>query len=266
MNSTTIEQYKILIGQIFVHLMLIPMIYYGSTVDWLYSFFVYFIMMTFGISIFNHRMVSHKAIEIKSKVLKYFCLFIATIVLQGSSLAWVSMHREHHAHSDKENDPHSPVNGGFYKSYFLSMMYTPKVKRYGLDLLRDKDIVFFHKHYWKINFLYSIILFLIFGFMGPIVFHYIPAVFQWHGSSIINGLAHYHKKVPSIIGYRNFETNELSKNLPLFSLLTFGECWHNNHHGKPSSYTFQHKWYEIDLIAEIIKILSKVNLIKINVK
>jgi stearoyl-CoA desaturase (delta-9 desaturase) len=111
---------------------------------------------------------------------------------------------------------------------------------------------------------YSLLLFAVFGIMGPTVLHWIPAVMQWHGSSIVNGLAHYHNPVPKIVGYKNFETNEHSKNLPLFAYLTFGEGWHNNHHGKPTSYTFKHRWYEFDMVASILKLLSKIKAIKIN--
>lgn len=257
------EQYKILGGQIFAHLMLIPMILYGTINQWLIAFFIYFLMMSFGISMMNHRTLAHRTVEIKSIVLKYFALFMSTISLQGSSLAWVAMHREHHKHSDTEKDPHSPSHDGFFHSYFLSMMHTPNIKRFGLDLLRDKSVVWFHKHFWKINIGYSLLLLLIVGPMGPVVFHLIPAVFQWHGSSIVNGLAHYHKSVPSIVGYRNFETNELSKNLPLFGYITFGEGWHNNHHGKPQSYTFKHKWFEWDIVANIINLFSFIGLVKI---
>ena len=264
MTSDKIEQYKILAGQIAVHSMLVPMIIYGYWYHWLLSFFVYFLMMTFGISTFNHRYLSHKSITILSTPLKYFSIFLSTISLQGSSLAWVAMHREHHAHSDTEKDPHSPQYDGFWHSYFLSMMHSPNIKRYGIDLLRDKTVIFFHKNYWKINFIYSALLVLLFGIFGPVFLHWIPAVMQWHGSSIVNGLAHYHKPVPKFVGYRNFETSEHSKNLPLFAYLTFGEGWHNNHHGKPASYTFKHKWYEYDMVASILTALSKIKAIKIN--
>ena len=139
----------------------------------------------------------------------------------------------------------------------------PDVKRYGRNLLRHKAVIWFHKNFWKINFAYSAFLFLIFGPMGPVIFHLIPAAIQWHASSIVNGLAHYHKKVPSIVGYRNFETKELSKNLPLFGYVTFGEGWHNNHHGNVKSYTFKHHWWEFDLVAYIIEVMNKVNLVQI---
>ena len=176
MTSDRLEQYKILLGQVFVHLMLIPMVMYGDWHQWVISFFVYFLMMTFGISTFNHRYLSHKSINITSTPLKYFSIFMSTISLQGSSLAWVAMHREHHAHSDTEKDPHSPEYDGFLHSYFLSMMHSPNIRRYGIDLLRDKTVVWFHKHYWKINIGYSLLLFAVFGIMGPIVLHWIPAV------------------------------------------------------------------------------------------
>lgn len=257
------EQYKILLGQILAHMALVPMIAFAGLNEWLCAFFVYFLMMTFGISFMNHRVLSHNTIEVKSKTLEYFSLFMATISLQGSSLAWVSMHREHHAYSDTEKDPHSPSHDGFFSAYFLSMLHMPNVKKYGRNLLRHKSVIWFHKHFWKVNISYSLFLFMIFGFMGPLVFHLIPAVFQWHGSSMVNGLAHYHKKVPSVIGYRNFETKELSKNLPLFGYITFGEGWHNNHHGKVNSYTFKYNWWEFDLVASIAYCFHKMKLVEI---
>jgi len=263
MSENKIEQYKILAGQIFVHAMLIPMMAYGHWYHWAASFGMYFMTMTFGISTFNHRFLAHRSIEFASSTLKSICIFLSTISLQGSSLAWVAMHREHHAHSDTGLDPHSPDNDGFFGSYFLSMMHTPNIKRYGIDLLRDKTVIWFHKYYWRINIIYSVTLFLVFGWMGPLVLHWIPAVMQWHGSSIVNALAHFGKPVPAIVGYRNFDTNENSKNLPLFGYLTFGEGWHNNHHGKPRSYTFKHRWFEIDLVANVIDLLANARLITI---
>ena len=74
------------------------------------------------------------------------------------------------------------------------------------------------------------ILFLTFGWMGILVGHLVPAAFTWHGVSIVNAVSHAPINLPSILGYRNYETNENSKNIPLAGYLTFGEAWHNNHH------------------------------------
>lgn len=242
--------------------MLVPMMLYGHWWYWFVSFAVYFFMMAFGISSFNHRYLSHRSFSFSWRYLEYFCAFWSTVSLQGSALAWVSQHREHHAYADTERDPHSPSNDGFFGSYFLSMMHTPNVKRFGLDLLRMPHVIWLHKHYWKVNAAYSLLLLAVFGWWGPIVLHYIPAVFAWHGASVINAVSHAVQKLPWWLGYRNYDTNENSKNLPLFGFFTFGEAWHNNHHRKPAHWNFMHKWYEIDITAGMLWCLSKIGAVK----
>lgn len=262
MTDTKKDQIKILIMVIVAQLSFMPMIIYGNAQTWAISFFIYFLMFGLGVSLFNHRVLSHKSIILKNRLIKLFLLFWSTVMLQGSTIAWVSMHREHHKHSDTEKDPHSPIEG-FWKSYWLSMMHTPNFRRFGIDLLRDKDITLFHKYFWHINFAYSVILFFMFGWMGILVGHLVPAAFTWHGVSIVNAVSHAPVNLPLIFGYRNFDTNENSKNIPLAGYLTFGEAWHNNHHGKPSSYTFKSKWWEFDIIATIAVFLQRINLVEI---
>jgi stearoyl-CoA desaturase (delta-9 desaturase) len=119
-------------------------------------------------------------------------------------------------------------------------------------LLRDKTLTFFHTHYWKINIAYSVLLFVCFGLTGVLIGHWVPAAMTWHGVSIVNAVSHTPVKVPKIIGYRNFnDTGEYSKNIPLAGLITFGEAYHNNHHGDPSNPSFSLKWWEFDLIGKI---------------
>jgi fatty-acid desaturase len=44
-----------------------------------------------------------------------YCLTIcATLALEGGPLFWVATHRVHHQNTDKEGDPHSPRDGGFW--------------------------------------------------------------------------------------------------------------------------------------------------------
>ena len=256
------DQIKILTMVIVAQLSFIPMIIYGNIQMWITSFFIYFIMFGLGVSLYNHRVLSHRSVILKNRLLKLFLLFWSTVMLQGSTIAWVSMHREHHKHSDTKKDPHTPVEG-FWQSYWLSMMHTPNIKRFGIDLLRDKDITWFHKYFWRINIAYSAILFLTFGWMGILVGHLVPAAFTWHGVSIVNAVSHAPINLPSILGYRNYETNENSKNIPLAGYLTFGGAWHNNHHGKPASYTFKSKWWEFDIIASVADILRWMKLVEI---
>src|SRR5207237_7881303 len=44
----------------------------------------------------------------------YFLTLCATLALEGGPLFWVALHRQHHQHSDTDNDPHTPEHGGFW--------------------------------------------------------------------------------------------------------------------------------------------------------
>ena len=52
----------------------------------------------------------------------------------------------------------------------------------------------------------------------------VRTVFVYHGTWFVNSAAH-------TWGYRNYPTNDNSTNLWWVALLSFGEGWHNNHHG-----------------------------------
>ncbi|MFK8037433.1 MAG: hypothetical protein AB8B74_04035 [Crocinitomicaceae bacterium] len=65
-------------------------------------------------------------------------------------------------------------------------------------------------------------------------------------------------------GYRRFEidkANESGYNDAILGLFSFGEGFHNNHHGHPTSAKFSHAWYEIDLSWYIILLLEKCKII-----
>lgn len=255
MSLTKIDQYKLFFTVVFMQLALLYFIFTASAWMWIPVVGFYFMMMGLGVSLLNHRALAHRSVSIKNKGFRAFLLFMSTVMLQGSTLAWVGMHREHHGFSDTERDPHSPVTG-FWKSYFMSMFHTPNI-RFVKDLLRDHMIQVFHRNYWEINFMYSIILYLFFGIDGVLICHWVPAALTWHGVSIVNAISHYPAKFPWILGYRNFDTDEFSKNIPLAGYLTWGEAWHNNHHGDAVNPSFKVKWWEWDLVGQIASFINK---------
>jgi stearoyl-CoA desaturase (delta-9 desaturase) len=57
-------------------------------------------------------------------------------------------------------------------------------------------------------------------------------------------------------GYRNFETNDLSRNNWWVGILAWGEGWHNNHHKYQDSCKSGFRWWEIDVTYSVIKLLS----------
>jgi stearoyl-CoA desaturase (delta-9 desaturase) len=80
--------------------------------------------------------------------------------------------------------------------------------------------------------------------MGPI-----------HGV-VINWFAHKYGEV-------NFETDNTSKNLFKVDMLMLGEGYHNNHHKFPSRSNFAAKRGEFDPVYPIIRLLSKLKVIRI---
>ncbi len=69
-------------------------------------------------------------------------------------------------------------------------------------------------------------------------------------------------------GPRNYHVNGhgvQGYNVPgpaaLFGFITFGECWHNNHHAFPESARFSHRRYEVDPGWWVLCALAKIGLV-----
>jgi stearoyl-CoA desaturase (delta-9 desaturase) len=82
---------------------------------------------------------------------------------------------------------------------------------------------------------------------------FVRVVAVWHITWSVNSLSH-------LFGYRNYETDEDSRNNWFVALLTVGEGWHNNHHEDPSSASVQHRWWEVDISYYEIKLLERLGL------
>ena len=59
-------------------------------------------------------------------------------------------------------------------------------------------------------------------------------------AGVINGVGHY-------LGYRNFETEDASRNIVPIGILIGGEEFHNNHHAYGSSAKLANEWWELDI-------------------
>ena len=79
-------------------------------------------------------------------------------------------------------------------------------------------------------------------------------VLLWHGTFLINSLAH-------VVGSRRFETKDASRNNFWLALVTLGEGWHNNHHRHQASCRQGFYWWEIDVTYYVLLLLSKVGLV-----
>ena len=77
---------------------------------------------------------------------------------------------------------------------------------------------------------------------------FLRLVVTYHCTWLVNSAAH-------AVGYRNFATDDRSRNNWFVSLMTFGEGWHNNHHAFPYSAKHGLRWFELDLTYGIICVL-----------
>jgi len=208
-------------------LMLIGLYYYFNISLLLVSYIVGFSIITIGVSAGYHRYYTHKSFKV-SNFWESFLLIVGSISFLGPVLGWSGIHRLHHAKADTEEDPHSPVNGvlASWFHFFKNKHIPPKIIK---DLLRNNKVKFQQKYYFYGVFLYTLLMFLIFG-PYAIYLVAIPAVYCYHVPGLINCIHH-------LFGETKSNKNQ-STDIPLLNVLSGGESYHSSHHNKPSSYQF----------------------------
>lgn len=203
-----------------------------------------------GITFGYHRMLTHRGFQLHA-VPRFIAHLAGALALQGSPWFWALSHRVHHARSDKEGDPHSPLHGTWWSHVlWLICRKDPKtlslmVNKYIPDLCNDPIGAFFQHTYIWWSILLAVALFSFGGWSWLLWGLCLRVVLVWHMTWLINSATH-------IWGYRNYETTDHSRNLWWVSLFTFGEGWHNNHHAQPAAAYHGHRWWEIDATGWII--------------
>ena len=62
----------------------------------------------YGTTIYLHRTATHKALDLHPAVV-FFFKFTLWLTTGLHTREWVAVHRKHHAFTDQEGDPHSPL-------------------------------------------------------------------------------------------------------------------------------------------------------------
>lgn len=214
----------------------------------LYSVLIYWVIGVLGINIAYHRLISHRSFE-THKPIEYLLALIGIITTVGSPLAWSALHRQHHQHTETENDPHSPHQIGWWRAWFGFW----KIQHINVMLARDlrKEAFYRWSHKWYLAIIVAYCAAL--ALIDPvwIIYGYaIPAVLVLHSTSAIIVIAHIH-------GYKTHKVDDESRNSWIASLITLGEGWHNNHHANSRNWKSGEKWWELDPPAWIIRLIKK---------
>jgi fatty-acid desaturase len=230
------------------------------------TIFLWWVAGSLGIGMAYHRLLTHRGYK-TPKWVEYFLTTCATLALEGGPIFWVATHRIHHQKSDRDGDPHSPREGGFWAHMGWILMGTAMhhdtsvLKKYVPDLSKDKFHVWITKFHYVPQVIVGVIL-LVAGYFyagawGAASFVtwgvFLRVTYGLHATWLVNSATH-------MWGTRRFKTRDDSTNLWWVALLTFGEGWHNNHHAHPVSARHGLAWYEFDMNWIAISFLRMIGL------
>lgn len=220
---------------------------------------MYWLVVGMGVCVGYHRLLTHRGFK-TSRAFEYVLVTLATFALEGSPIAWVTTHRIHHQHSDRDGDPHSPREGGFW-AHMGWVLFGGRVNdakalrgKYAPDLLADPYYRWLSTWHWVPMTLFGLALWAVAGHAIAAWAMVVRLVFGLHFTWLVNSATH-------MWGSRRFETRDDSRNSWWVALLTFGEGWHNNHHAHPVSARHGLAWWEIDVSWMALRVLRGMGLV-----
>lgn len=212
-----------------------------------------YVLIGFGCTVGYHRMLAHRSF-VPHPVIKVILLALGAMAFEGAPTAWTATHIRHHALSDRQGDPHSPLEGFFHAHVWWLLkekMADPRI--YCRYLLEDQLVVWVDRTFlfWSV---FSLALpFLIDGWHGLLWGGLVRMFLTHHVTWSVNSICH-------TFGRREFQTNDRSRNQWVVGILALGEGWHNNHHAFPRSAFHGLHWWQIDLSGYLIWTLERVGL------
>jgi stearoyl-CoA desaturase (delta-9 desaturase) len=183
-------------------------------------------------TVYLHRALAHRALKLRPW-LASVCRVVLWITTGIKPRQWVAVHRKHHAFTDVEGDPHSPVLRGYAAVQFGNVgMYRrvandeAAVARYARDLPADRwDKVFFDHALFGLAIGIGFLC-LMFGWKLGLLAAGVHTVTYLLLNGAVNAVGHRYGRRP----YRGFATNS-----QWLAWMTAGEGLHNNHHAAPTS-------------------------------
>jgi stearoyl-CoA desaturase (delta-9 desaturase) len=168
---------------------------------------------------------------------------------------WVGVHRKHHAYTDVEGDPHSPVLLGFWRVQLANAVLYRRVARDGVTVQRyAKDLP--PDRWDKLLFDHAFVglgigiaaLCLIFGWQLGLIVAAVHAVSYLALNAAINAIGH-------SFGTKSYPNTAFNNQWLAF--VTGGEGLHNNHHAAPTSAKLALGRRELDPAWWVIRLMVR---------
>ncbi len=216
-----------------------------------------------AVTIYLHRHQTHKALTLHP-IVSHFFRFWLWLTTGMVTADWVAIHRKHHATTDIEGDPHSPVVLGIKKVFWegaelyrAARKDREMIEKYSHGTPKDwieRNV--YSRHSAKGVTLMLLLDLFFFGAPGLTIWAIQMMWIPFHAAGVVNGIGHYW-------GYRNYECPDAATNIFPWGFWIGGEELHNNHHTFASSAKFSVKWWEFDIGWMYIRILSFFRLAKV---
>src|SRR5436190_18894245 len=233
-----------------------------------------YLLTALGITIGYHRLLTHRSFA-TSKPMEYAFAAIGSMAVQGPVIGWVADHRKHHAHTDRDGDPHSPHVGhgrgvagvlrGLWHAHvgwLLTHQGRADWSRYAPDLYEDRGMRRISRAFpWLV--LASLLIPALAGdaisgtavgaAAGLLWGGLVRIFFVHHVTWSVNSVCHF-------LGTRRFAVEDESRNVFWLALPSLGESWHHNHHAFPRSAVHGLRRWELDPSALVIGLLERLGL------
>ncbi len=238
----------------------------------------YYMLAALSVGIVYHRALTHKSLKLSPWFEK---ILVILALPAGTPIQFVGNHRFHHAFSDTEKDPHSPVSKGFWYAHsgWYINSYNPLIcilysisgplrilwdgwnrPRTNLEYNYMADDIAKNSFYKYISTPYvfqtitllqaltGIVLFFYFWGTAGIIALWLTLVIIFNLGDSLNSITH-------LYGDENKKNSDHSRNNAIIALLTMGDGWHANHHLFPDSAKLGLKNNQPDPTFYIIKLL-----------
>lgn len=237
-----------------------PSTLWGAILVTLVAGLVVTVLANIATTVYLHRAMSHRALSL-SPVAAFGFRFFIWVATGIRPRQWVAVHRKHHAFTDIDGDPHSPVLLGWKTvqkknvALYRRCVNDPStLQRYAKDMPPTRmDRVLFDRTILGLT-IGITSLCLVFGLWVGLAAAFVHVNLYLGGSAAVNAIGHH-------FGRRPYDNG--AGNLQWLAFLTAGEGLHNNHHAAPTSARLAHRWYEIDYGWWVIKVLTWTRLARV---
>lgn len=238
----------------------------ASWPSWIFYLFLY-LFSGLGVTAGAHRYFAHKTYKATLPFQVTLMLFNC-LSMQNDLLEWCRDHRVHHKYTETDADPHNALRGFFFAHMgWLMMKKHPQVFIKGKnvdvsDLYNDPVVMFQHRHYLPLCFLFSVFLptFIPWCFWGEslsvaffvlFLFRYIMTL---HSTWLVNSAAH-------LWGSRPYDGHINPSDNRFVCIASIGEGWHNYHHTFPYDYATSEWGPRLNMTTIIIDFMALLGLV-----